>query len=168
MTDAAANRGGKNRENSSQWEADFDHAEPRDHPLVLRHYPPPDWLKPLGLPPARPRCEQARAQIAAIALDKAWDPQPWVSYSRNKNHYSRRGTRYDERPDLYRYSIIPACVDTLAASGLIENVIAPPDPNCGGQSVFRAMPALMLPLGDTPPPAAKLKKRALIQLRDEQ
>jgi hypothetical protein len=72
--------------------------EDRDHPLVLRYDPPPDWLKSLGLPPASTQHEQARAQIAAIAIDKAWNPQPWISYSRNKNHYARRGRRYDERP----------------------------------------------------------------------
>ena len=142
--------------------------EDRDHPLVLRYDPDPDWLKPLGLPPAPTQHEQARAQIAANAIDKAWNPQPWTSYSRNKNHYARRGRRYDERPDLYRYSIIPAAVDALAAAGLIENVTAPRDPDCGRQSIFRAMPALIGALGDAPPAAAKLKRRALIQLRDEQ
>jgi DNA-binding XRE family transcriptional regulator len=142
--------------------------EDRDHPLVLQYDVEPEWLKPLGLPPARPRLEQGRGQIAAIAIHKSWDPQAWISYSRNKNHYARRGTRYDERPDLYRHSIIPAAVDVLASAGFLESVIAPPDPNCGWQSVFRAMPALMLALGDRPPPAARPKRRALIQLRDEQ
>jgi hypothetical protein len=55
--------------------------EDRDHPLVLGYAVEPDWLKPLGLPPAHPGHEQTRAQIAAI--DKASDPQPWASYSRN-------------------------------------------------------------------------------------
>lgn len=143
-------------------------AEDRDHPLVLRYNVEADWLKPLGLPPATSRHEQGRAQIAAIAIDKAWDPHPWISHSRNKNHYPRRGKRYDERPELYRYSIIPAAVDALAAAGFLETIVAPPDPNCGWQSVFRAVPALMVALGDTPPPVASLKRRALIQLRDEQ
>src|SRR5438477_871042 len=151
------------------WPAEpAEYGEDRDYPLVLRYDPPADWLKPLGLPSAPPRHEQGRAQIASIAIDKAADPQPWVAYSRNKNHYARRGTRYDERPDLYRYSIVPGAVDVLAAAGLLENLKAPPDPHCGWQSVFRATPSLREALGDRPPPMAKLKRRALIQLKDEQ
>src|SRR5262249_14844449 len=102
--------------------------EDRDHPLVLRYNVEPDWLKPLGLPPASPKHERVRAQIAGIALDKARHSQPWISYSRNKNHYSRRGDRYDEQPDFYRYATIPPAVDALAAAGLIESVKAPPNP----------------------------------------
>jgi hypothetical protein len=44
-------------------------AEDRDHPLVLRYSPLPDWLKPLDLPLASRRHKEALAQIAAIALD---------------------------------------------------------------------------------------------------
>ena len=99
-------------------------AENRDHPLVLRYQVEPDWLKLLGLPAAPPRHEHARAQIAAIAIDKASDPQPWISYSRNRSHYRRRGTRYDDRPDLYRYSIVPAAVDALA--GIVRITWPPP------------------------------------------
>src|SRR3954449_4183752 len=78
----------------------FDEDPDRDHPLVLRYNLPKDWLQPLALPSASARHEQARAQIAAIALDKARHQQPWISYSRNRNHYSRRGRRYDEHPEL--------------------------------------------------------------------
>ena len=148
--------------------ADNDIGEDRDHPLVLRYRVKPDLLKPLGLPPAPPLHEQGRAQIAAIGIDKAWDRQPWISYSRNKTHYARRGRRYDERPDLYRYSIIRLAVDVLAEAGWLESIIAPPDPYCGRQSVFRAVPALVEALGGAPLPMAKPKRRALIQLKDEQ
>ena len=92
----------------------FDSDPDRDHPLVLRYKPPEDWLQPLALPSASARHERARAQIVAIALDKAKHQQPWISYSRNRNHYSRRGRRYDEHPELYRYNIIPPSVDALA------------------------------------------------------
>src|SRR4051794_4041508 len=91
----------------------FDGDPDRDHPLVLRYKPPEDWLQPLALPSASARHEQARAQIVAIALDKARHQQPWISYSRNRNHYSRRSRRYDEHPELYQYSIILPSVETL-------------------------------------------------------
>src|SRR4051794_17597660 len=98
------------------------HSEDRDHPLVLRYLPPEGWLDPLGLQPARSkRHAQARAQILAIALDKASHRQPCVSYSRNHNHYGKRGRRYDELPDLYRYGTIVTTVDALAAAGLLHN-----------------------------------------------
>jgi hypothetical protein len=144
-----------------------EHREDRDHPLVLRYSTEPDWLKPLSLPKAPSRHELARAQIAAIAVDKARHEQPYVSYSRNKNHYGRRGTRYDERPDLYRYAVIVRAVDTFAAAGYFENIVAPNNPRCGWQSAFRATPALIEALGNAPPPLAKLRPRALIRLRDE-
>src|SRR3954471_11560670 len=140
----------------------------RDHPLVLRYNPPKGWLQLLALPSASAQHEQARAQIAAVAIDKARHQQPWISYSRNHNHYSRRGGRYDEHPELYRPSIIPPSVDALATAGYLESIIAPRNPNCGFQSVFRATRALTDALGDAPPPVAKPKQRALVQLRDEQ
>jgi hypothetical protein len=141
--------------------------EDRDHPLVLRYNPPEGWLKPLGLAPASARKEQAQAQIAAIAVDKARHQPSYILYSRNRNHYARRGKRYDEWPDLYRFSIIPAAVDALADAGFVENEIAPRDPNYGRQSRFRATLALIEALGKVPPPLAKLKRRALVQLRDK-
>jgi hypothetical protein len=134
---------------------------------VLRYDVEPDWVEPLGLPPAPPRHERGRAQIAAIAIDKASDPRPWISYSRNKNHFLRRGTRYDEHPELYRYSIIPRAVDALAAADFLENNIAPRNPHGRWQSVFRATPALIAALGATPPPRARQRRRALLQLRDD-
>src|SRR4051794_32694532 len=140
----------------------------RDHPLVLRYNPPKGWLQPLALPSASALHEQARAQIAAIALDKARHQQSWISYSRNRNHYSRRGRRYDEHPELYRYSIIPPSVDVLVTAGYLESITAPRDQNCSRQSPFRATPAFIEALGDIPPPVAKPKQRALVQLRDEQ
>ena len=146
----------------------FDEDLDRDHPLVLRYNPPEGWLQPLALPSASARHEQARAQIAAIALDKAQHQQPWISYSRNRNHYSRRGRRYDEHPELYQYSIIPPSVDALVTAGYLKAITAPRDPNCGRQSTFRATPALIEALGAVPPPVAKPKQRALVQLRDEQ
>ncbi len=145
----------------------WDGTEDRDHPLVLRYLAPINWLKPLGLPAAASRHERAREQIAAIALDVMRDQLPWVSYSRNKNHYARRGSRYDERPELYSYAAIPPAVDALAAAGFLENIIAPNNPHCGWQSKFRAAPTLAEALGKTPPPVAKPKRRALIRLRDK-
>src|SRR4051794_34702004 len=121
----------------------FDEDLDRDHPLVLRYNPPKDWLQPLALPSVSARHEQARAQIAAIALDKARHQQPCISYSRNRNHYSRRGQRYDEHPELYRYSIIPPAVDALVTAGYLESNIAHQTPNCRRQSIYRAPPALI-------------------------
>src|SRR5229473_3406055 len=51
--------------------ADDDPSEERDHPLVLRYLLPEDFAAPLTLPKVSLRLEEARAQIAAIALDKA-------------------------------------------------------------------------------------------------
>ena len=144
----------------------FDPSE-RHHPLVLSYLVPEDFTAPLALPEVSPELKAARAQIAAIALDKARHEQPWVSYSRNRNHYAQRGPRYDERPDLYCYGIIPPTVDALAASGYLASVVAPPDPHCGWQSVFRAAPDLIEALGAAPLLLAKPKERALIWLRDE-
>src|SRR3954453_21796485 len=121
----------------------FDKDLDRDHPLVLRYNPPKDWLQPLALPSASARHEQARAQIAAIALDKARHQQPCISYSRNRNQYSRRGRRYDEHPELYRYSIIPPSVDALVTAGYLKSITAPRNPNCGRKSTFRETPALI-------------------------
>ena len=103
----------------------FDEDLDRDYPLVLRYNPPEDWLQPLALPSASARHEEARAQIAAIALDKARHQQPWISYSRNRNYYSRSGRRYDEHPELYRYSIIPPSVDALVRAGYLKSIVAP-------------------------------------------
>ena len=147
--------------------ADDDPSEERDHPLVLRYLLPEDFAAPLTLPKVSLRLEEARAQIAAIALDKARHEQPWVAYSRNRNHYAQRGSRYDERPDLYRYGIIPPTVDVMAANRYLTSVVAPPDPHCGWQSVFRAAPKLIEALGVAPLLLAKPKERALIWLRDE-
>ncbi len=147
--------------------AENDHAEERDHPLVLRYLLPEDFTAPLPLPKVSPQLDAARAQIAAIALEKARHEQPWVSYSRNRNHYARRGSRYDEWSDLYSYGTIPPMVDALAANGYLISVVAPPDSHCGWQSVFRAAPELIEALGAAPLPLAKPKKRALIWLRDE-
>jgi len=144
----------------------FDPSE-RHHPLVLSYLVPEDFTAPLALPEVSPELKAARAQIAAIALDKARHEQPWVSYSRNRNHYAQRGPRYDERPDLYRYGTIPPAVDVMAANGYLISVVAPADPHCGWQSVFRAAPDLIEALGAAPLLLAKPKERALIWLRDE-
>ena len=58
-------------------------------------------------------------------------------------------------------------LNLLADQGLLHNEIAPASPTSGRQSVFRATPILIGALGDMPPPSAKRKARALIQLRDE-
>jgi hypothetical protein len=122
--------------------------EDRDHPLVMRYQPEEGWLKPLALPPASPRLQQTLAQIAAIAIDKSRHRHAWISYSRRAEHYSRRGCRYDEWPDLYRFSTIPRAVDMFAAAGYLEAIKAPPNPECGWQSKFRATPALIEALGN--------------------
>ena len=131
--------------------------EDRDYPLALRYDPPADYLDPLGLPHVPTRIREAGAQIVAIAIAKTPD---WVSYSRNQNHYSRRGRRYDERPDLYRHSVIVRAVEWLADGGWIENNIAPANPRCGRQSVFRATAALLEALGKTPLPARSRSRRS--------
>jgi len=56
------------------------------------------------------------------------EQQPWISYSRNRNHYTMRGTRYDERSELYTYSFIPPAVGAMAAAGFLENTVAPNNP----------------------------------------
>jgi hypothetical protein len=74
-------------------------SEDRDHPLVLRYNPPEGWLKPFGLTPASTRKEQAQAQIAAIAVDKARHRQPWISYSRSRcGARCWRGVPISDRP----------------------------------------------------------------------
>jgi len=135
----------------------------RDHPLVMRYNPPSDYLAPLGLAYAPDCVLEAAAQIAAIAIATA--PER-VSYSRNNNHYARRGRRYDERPDLYRRRIIIPAVDLLAHSNWIDNWIAPANPHLGWQSTFSATPALLDALRPLPPTMPK--RRALIQLRNAQ
>jgi hypothetical protein len=55
----------------------------------------------------------------------------------------------------------------MAGASFVTSVVAPPDPNCGLQSVFCAAPALIEALGPAPPPLAKRSPRALIQLRDK-
>jgi hypothetical protein len=58
-------------------------------------------------------------------------------------------------------------VGLLADAGLLHNTIAEADPTSGRQSTFRATQVLIEALGDRPPPPAKRKPRALIQLRDK-
>lgn len=140
--------------------------EGRDHPLVLKYLPPEDFLKPLGIS-VTGRHGRIIEQIVAAALDKAWNSNPWVSYSRNRNHYRKRGTRYDEHAKLYTYGLIVPQIDYLTDAGLLETEIAPNDPNCGWQSMFRATSKLIDALCHISVPVAKPRPRALIQLRDE-
>jgi tetrahydromethanopterin S-methyltransferase subunit G len=146
-----------------------DMAGDRDHPLVMQYEIQPGWLDPVRhrLPSVPRRHEMSQGQILAAAIDKARHRIPTVSYSRRRPYYAKRGKRYDPHPDLCSYDLIVPNVDRLAAVGLLYNEIAPADPTSGRQSTFRATPALIDALGDTPPPAAKRKARSLIQLRDE-
>jgi hypothetical protein len=141
----------------------------RDHPLVMQYNVQPDWLDPIRhrLPSVPRRHEMSQGQILAAAIDKARHRIATVSYSRRRAYYAKRGNRYDPHPDLYTYNLIVPNVDRLADVGLLHNEIAPADPTSGRQSVFRATPTLIEALGDMPPPSAKRKARALIQLRDE-
>jgi hypothetical protein len=124
------------------WPFDFS-----DHPLVFRYELPEGYLEPLDLSPAPTRLRQAMEQIVAIAIDKASDQQPCISYSRNKNYYTKRGKRYDERPDLCTYKLVTSAVDTLTDAEILRTRIAPPNPNCGWQSFFWATPGLTGTLG---------------------
>jgi hypothetical protein len=144
-----------------------DMAADRDHPLVMQYDIQPNWLDPIRhrLPPVPRRHEMSQGQILAAAVDKARHRIATVSYSRRRGYYAKRGKRYDPHPCSYD-RIVPN-VDLLAESGLLYNKIAAADPTSGRQSIFRATPALIEALGDIPPPAAKRKARALIQLRDE-
>jgi hypothetical protein len=141
----------------------------RDHPLVMQYDIQPGWLDPVRhrLPSVRRRHEMSQGQILAAAIDKARYAIATVSYSRRRAYYAKRGKRYDPHPDLCSYDLIVPNVDLLADVGLLYNEIAAADPTSGRQSIFRATPALIEALGDMPPPAAKRKARALIQLRDE-
>jgi DNA-binding XRE family transcriptional regulator len=141
----------------------------RDHPMVMQYDIPPGWLDPVRhrLPSVPRRHKLSQGQILAAAIDKARHRIATVSYSRRRAYYAKRGKRYDPHPDLCSYNLIVPNVDLLTAVGLLHNEIAAADPTSGRQSIFRATPALIEALGDMPPPAAKRKARALIQLRDE-
>jgi len=146
-----------------------DDAGERDHPLVMQYDIQPGWLGPVWhrLPSVPRRHEMAQGQILAAAIDKARHRVATVSYNRRRAYYANRGKRYDPHPHLCSYDLIVPNVDLLANVGFLYNEIAAADPTSGRQSVFRATPALIEALGDIPPPAAKRKARALIQLRDQ-
>jgi hypothetical protein len=143
--------------------------EDRDHPLVMRYEMGREWLDPVRhiLPRGPSRHERAQAQLLAAAIHKAQTRIPSISYSRRRAYYAtRRGRRYDQYPDLCTYDLIVPNVDLLSDVGLLDNEVAAADPTSGRQSTFRPTPALIEVLGNTPPPAAKWKPRALVQLRD--
>jgi DNA-binding XRE family transcriptional regulator len=146
-----------------------DDAEDRDHPLVMHYEIDSNWLDPVRhlLPSGRRRHDRAQAQLLAAAIDKARSWNHWISYSRRRAYYARRGTRYDAQPDLCTYDLIVPNLDLLTDVGLLQNEIAAADPTSGRQSTFCAAPALMEMLSDTPRPAARRKPRGLIQLRDQ-
>jgi hypothetical protein len=116
----------------------FDPSE-RHHPLVLRYLVPEDFSAPLALPKVPSRLEAARAQIAAIALDKACHEQPWVSYSATAT--TMRSVAGDTTKG--RICIASPSSRALAAADFLISEVAPPDLHCGWQSVFRAAPALI-------------------------
>ncbi len=134
---------------------------PRDHGLVFNYDLPPDFLTPLDLPKARNRNrETARGQIIASALDHAGSA---ISHSRRREHYAKRGARYDH--PAYGFDAVVGSVDELHAADLLHREIAPADPTTGKQSTFRATPAL-LEHRLLAPKLAKLKPHQLIRLRD--
>jgi hypothetical protein len=143
--------------------------EMRDHPLVFNFDLPTGWLDHLALPEAlSSRHEIARCQIVANALEHAESPQPWTSYSRRREHYAKRGPRYDAHQNSYAFEPVVAGVDDLSRAGLLEAVKAPPDPTWGRQSTFRAAPALLNAMREAVPiKLATPKQCSLIRLRDE-
>lgn len=96
--------------------------EERDHPLVLKYLPSEDCLKPLGIS-VTGRHGRAIEQIVFAALDKAGSSNPWISYSRDQNHYRKRGTRYDEHAKLYTYRLIVPQIDYVTDAGFTETIL---------------------------------------------
>src|SRR5262245_15264685 len=137
-----------------------------DHPLGCRWRPvTADAFAPLDLPPARSRsAATVRTQILteAYIIGRA-DADRWVSYSRRRDFYSARRSRYC--PTTFTYDLIVPAVDELAASGHLDHEKMPPG-NLGWQSRFKASHALMKVLDQTPPALVHAPAECII-LRDQ-
>ena len=137
-----------------------------DHPLGCRWRPvTADAFAPLDLPPARFR---AAATVRTQILTEAYiigraDADRWVSYSRRRDFYSARRSRYC--PTTFTYDLILPAVDELAASGHLDHEKMPPG-NLGWQSRFKASHALMKVLDQTPPALVHAPAECII-LRDQ-
>lgn len=89
-----------------------------------------------------------------------------VSYSRNRNHYARRG----ENAHLgFTHAAVTRAVDHLAATGLIDHVKARPGCQDGLQSTMRARPDLIDIVADLlDGHAPTFRPQAPVLLRDAQ
>jgi hypothetical protein len=137
-----------------------------DHPLGC-HWRPvaADAFAVLDLPPARSR---AVAVVRNLILAEAYivgraDPDRWVSYSRRREFYAVRRSRY--RPATYTYDLIVQAVDDLHALGLLAHQKMPPG-NLGWQSRFKASRALLEALNQAPPVVVHEPKECIL-LRDQ-
>src|SRR5262245_11233352 len=137
----------------------------RDHPLGC-HWRPvaADAFAVLNLPPVRPTAATVRNQILAEAyiIGRA-DPDRWVSYSRRKQFYAVRRSRYHS--GTYTYGLIIPAVDHLAALGHLDHQKMPPG-NLGWQSRFKASHALLELLNQSPPVLVHEPKESIL-LRDQ-
>src|SRR5215813_83447 len=138
----------------------------RDHPLGC-HWRPvaADAFAALDLPPARSRAAATvRNQILAEALviGRA-DPDRWISYSRRREFYAVRRSRYHS--GTYTYDLIVPAVDHLDALGLLDHQRMPPG-NLGWQSRFKASHALLEILNQSPPVLVHEPKECIL-LRDQ-
>lgn len=90
------------------------------------------------------------AQVAELALYDAYiesqGPDRWISYSRNRNHYSRNF--YDRK--LYTYLNVVSAIDVLVREGWLNGWVAGNSGPSGKQSTFKASDQLLC-LMQTPP-----------------
>jgi hypothetical protein len=137
----------------------------RDRALTFHwHIPNNEWLAPFALPPtANLRLRHALESILLEALLAHHGGWPAVSYSRRPQFYSGQG-RY--HGTAYAYRTVVPMVDHLTGLGLLENQIAPANPNLGRQSVFRATAALISAVPEAQIARAKCCPRELVRLRN--
>ncbi len=91
-------------------------------------------------------CEDGSETFAAVAIalyTEATGDNRWISYSRNRNHYTMP-RRY--RSPLYTFAAIVGTVDRLDAMGLVDHAKAPPGQR-GWQSAMCATPELVSLIG---------------------
>jgi len=138
----------------------------RDYPLGC-HWRPvgADAFAALNLPPMGPKA----ALVINLILAEAYiigraDPDRWVSYSRRREFYAVRRSRYHS--PIYTYDLIVRAVDHLAALGHLDHQKMPPG-NLGWQSSFKASRALLELLNQSPP-VLVLEPKECILLRDEE
>jgi len=122
--------------------SDPDHNRPRDAYLSLRWESCGRWQSigsALG-------CEDGPETFAAVAIAlyiEATGNNHWISYSRNRNHYTTP-RRY--RSPLYTYARVVGAADRLDVLGLINHAKAAPGQR-GRQSAMRAKPELVSLVG---------------------